>query len=58
MRKIQITLEIDEEDYHAYEFEASLAGKSVESLVEECVRGLYRELKQEEQDADHPIFFP
>lgn len=58
MRKIQITIEIDEEDYRAYEFEAQRAGKSVEVLVEEVVRGLYRELKQEQQDADHPIFFP
>jgi len=58
MRKIQITIEIDEEDYHAYDFEAQRAGKSVELLVEETVRSLYREMKQEEQDADHPIYFP
>jgi hypothetical protein len=58
MRKIQVTIEIDEEDYRAYEFEAKSAGKSVDLLVEEMVRGLYREMKQEQQDADHPIFFP
>jgi hypothetical protein len=58
MRKVQITLEIDEDDYRAWEFEAHRAGKSVELLVEEVVRGLYRELRQEEQEADHPIFFP
>lgn len=58
MRKIQITIEIDEEDYHAYDFEAHRAGKSVELLMEEVLRGLYREMKQEEQDADHPIYFP
>ena len=58
MRKIQITIEIDEEDYRAYEVEARRAGKSVELLVEEMVRGLVREMQQERQDADHPIFFP
>lgn len=58
MRKIQITLEIDEEDYRAYEFEARSGGKTVDCLVEEVVRGLYREMKQEQQEADHPILFP
>jgi hypothetical protein len=58
MRKIQITIEIDEEDYRAYEFEARRAGKSVDLLIEELIRGLYREMKQEQQDADHPIFSP
>ena len=58
MRKIQITIEVDEEDFHAYDFEAQRAGKSVELLVEEMLRGLYREMKQEEKDADHPIYFP
>jgi hypothetical protein len=58
MRKIQITLEIDEEDYRAYEFEASRTDKSVELLVEEVARGLYRELKQEEKEGDHLILFP
>ena len=58
MRKIQITIEIDEEDYRAYEFEAHRAAKSVDLLVEEVVRGLYREMKQEQQEADHPIYFP
>ena len=58
MQKIQITIEIDEEDYRAYEFEARRAAKSVDLLVEEVVRGLYREMKQEQQEADHPIYFP
>jgi hypothetical protein len=58
MRKIQVTIEIDEEDYRAYEFEAKSAGTSVELLVEKLVQGLYREMKQEQQDADHEISFP
>lgn len=58
MRKIEITLEIDEEDYHAYEFEARRADKSVEELLEALVRDLYRDMKQELEEADHPIFFP
>lgn len=58
MRKIQITLEIDDEDFDAYQFEARRLDKSVELIVEEMVRGLYRELKQEEREADHEILFP
>jgi hypothetical protein len=58
MRKIQITLEIDDEDFHAYEFEARRTGTSVEVLVEQTVQCLYREFKREEQDADHEIIFP
>jgi len=58
MRKIRITLEIDEDEYPAYAFEADRAGKSVEELVEEIVRGLWREMKQELEEADHPILFP
>jgi hypothetical protein len=58
MRKIQITLEIDDEDLHAYQFEAEREGTSVEKLVEQMVQGLYREFKREEQEADHEILFP
>jgi len=58
MPKIQITLEIDEDDLHAYEFEAKRAEKSVETILEEVVQGLYRELKQEEKEGDHEILFP
>ena len=58
MREIRITLEIDEEEYHAYDFEARRAGRSVEELVEEIARGLWREMKSEQEEADHPIYFP
>ena len=57
-KQIQVTIEIDEEDYRSFEFEAQRAGKSVDQLVEEVVRGLFRDLKQEEQEADHLILFP
>lgn len=58
MRKIQVTIEIDEDDYHAYDFEAKRLGSSVQEIVEQIVRGLYRELKREEKEADHEILFP
>jgi len=58
MRKIQITIQIDEEDYRAYEFEANRMGKSVELILEEMVQGLYGDLKQEEKEGDHEILFP
>ena len=58
MRKIQITLEIEDEEFHAYEFEAKRTDQSVETLVEQMIQGLYREFKREEQEADHEILFP
>ena len=58
MKKVQICVELDEEDYHAYETEALREGTTVQALVEQVLRGLYRDLKQEERDGDHPIIFP
>ena len=58
MKKIQVCVELDEEDYHAYETEALREGTTVQALVEQVLRGLYRDLKQEERRGDHPIIFP
>ena len=58
MRKVQVCVELDEEDYEAYDAEARRLGSSVQELVERVVRGLYRDLKQEENEGDHPIIFP
>ena len=58
MKKVQICVELDEEDYHAYETEALREGTTVQALVEQVLRGLYRDLKQEERDGDHPIILP
>jgi hypothetical protein len=58
MKTIRITLDLDDDDYRAYEFEARSSGTTVEALVAEVVRCLYRDLKQEERDGDHPILYP
>ena len=58
MKKVQICVELDEADYHAYETEALREGTTVQALVEQVLQGLYRDLKQEERDGDHPIIFP
>ncbi len=59
MRKIQVCVELDEEDYHACEAEALREGTTVQALVEQILRGLYRDLQQEEREGDHPpIIFP
>jgi hypothetical protein len=58
MRKVQIGIELDEEDYHSFETEAQRVGTTVEALVERVLRGLYRDLKHERQEGNHPIIFP
>jgi len=58
MHRIQITIELEDEEYRAYEFEAERAETSVEQLVEHMVQGLYQDLKQEEKEGDHEILFP
>ena len=58
MRKVQVCIELDEEDYHAYETEAQREGTTVQALVEKVLRGLYRDLREEEREGDHPIIFP
>lgn len=55
MRKVRVCVELDEEDYQAYEAEAQREGTTVEALVEQVLRGLYRDLKREEsEEGDHP----
>jgi hypothetical protein len=58
MRRVQVLIELDEEDYAAFEAEAKRSDSSVEALLERVLRGLYRDLRQEEREADHPILFP
>ena len=58
MRKIQVSIELDDQDYHAYETEAARDGTTVEALVEQVIRELYRDLIQSEEEGDHPILLP
>ena len=56
MRKVRVCIELADERYRSFESEARRRGVSVESLLEQMVAGLLRELEQEEDDGvDHPI---
>ena len=58
MRKVQVCLELNEDDYQAFEAEAQREGTTIQALVEQVLRGLYRDLKEEEREGDHPIICP
>lgn len=56
MRKIQVWAQITDRHYRAYECEAERQGVPVESLVQQTVNSLLRELeREEEEDRDHDI---
>jgi hypothetical protein len=56
MRRVQVWAELSDETFDAYEGEARRRGVKVESLVEQTVNCLLRELEQEEfEGTDHPI---
>ena len=59
MTKVKICVDLPDEHYRLFESEAKRRGVAVESLVEQCVAELVRELEQEEHDGtDHPIITP
>jgi hypothetical protein len=53
MHKVQITAELSDEFFHAYEAEARRQGVTIEKLVAQTVNTLLKELELEEED--HPI---
>jgi hypothetical protein len=56
MTKVRICADVPEEFYRRLRDEAERRGVTVESLVEQTVNGLVRELEQEEREGtDHPI---
>ncbi len=56
MTKVEIRIELAREIYVGYQREAERRGVTVESLVEQTVNGLLKELQREEEDGtDHPI---
>ncbi len=56
MTKVEIRIELAREIYVGYQREAERRGVTVESLVEQTVNGLLRELQlEEEEGTDHPI---
>jgi len=56
MAKVQIWADLSDESFCAYLCEAQRLGVGVESLVEQTVNTLLREMEREmEAGADHPI---
>jgi hypothetical protein len=56
MTRVKICVDLPDQEYRLFAAEAKRRGVTPESLVEECVAGLIRELDQEERDGtDHPI---
>jgi hypothetical protein len=55
---VQVRIELDEDEYREYEAEALRERTTVEALIQRVVRGLFRELKQQERDDDLPIVTP
>lgn len=56
MRKVRISLDIDDEVYMAFQREGQRLNVSIESLLERTVQGLLREMHREEAEGtDHPI---
>lgn len=56
MTKVKICVELPDQDFRLFAAEAVRRGVTPESLVEECVAGLIRELDRDEREGtDHPI---
>jgi hypothetical protein len=57
MSKVNVCIDIDEEKYRAYEAEAKRQGKSVEELLQRCIRLMFIEQEERlrEEEEDHPI---
>jgi len=56
MKHVRICVDIDENDYPAYQNEAARQGVTVEALVERIVREMIGELKRDQSEGtDHPI---
>jgi len=56
MRRVRISVDIDDEVYSAFQREGQRLNVSVESLLEQTVQGLLREMHREESEGtDHPI---
>lgn len=50
MKKVQVWAELSDEAYHAYECEARRQDVAVESLIEQTVNYLLKELEREEKE--------
>lgn len=50
MRKVQVWAELSDDTYHAYECEARRQGVALETLVEQTVNCLLKEMVREENE--------
>lgn len=56
MRKVSVWAEVSDDHFRAYECEAARRGVPVESLIQQTVNSLLRELEQDEaEDRDHDL---
>jgi len=56
MRKVRVCIDLEDEQFEALREQAGRERRTVESLVEQMLGGLLRELRQEEREGtDHPI---
>jgi hypothetical protein len=59
MTRVRICVDLSDDHYRLFASEAKRRGVPVETLVEQCVAELVRELEQDELDGtDHPIITP
>ena len=58
MRSVNVTIDLDDDSYRAYEAEARRSQTTVETLVQQVLQKLYGELEREEKEGDHPILLP
>jgi hypothetical protein len=56
MPKVNVCVDLEEETYRTYREESRRRGVTVESLIQDVVNRLHRELEAEVREgADHPI---
>lgn len=58
MHKVRVTAELTDQTFRAYESEARRRGIQVETLLEQTVNGLLKELESEERDGTDHLIVP
>ena len=56
MARVQVWVELTDDEFHAFELEAEREGRPVESLIEQTVHALWQEMEHERAEGtDNPI---
>jgi hypothetical protein len=58
VQKVPVTIDLDDRKYRHLQSEAERRGVTVESLVQQMVQGLLREMEQEEREGTDHIIIP